>query len=303
MKTKNKILVALDLEEQSIIALKYAEYFAEMLDYELEIVTVVEESSMFSKLFSSKEMEAKMTEDVKAQIDKATAPYAQKVKINTSILFGKPYEKIVEHAENVNPSIIFMGKSEMPRYKRAFVGSNSRHVIIESDFPVITIRGDYDFEKYKAEHKEILVPLDLKKCVSEQISASIEFAKLLNSSLCLFAIEREGSKGEHTKMMSQLAQTKKVVIEAGVKCRTELVENKDKAVYQLICEQAEKMNAALIIIMTREENKFTDLFIGSNAREIINNSDIPVLTIEPWNHEDGSKVFSQYIDVLNVYNK
>ena len=302
MKTKNKILVALDLEAQSMIALQYAEYFAELLDYELEVITVVEESNLFSKMFSSDEIGEKINQDVQLAIDNAIAPFSGKVQINTWIAFGKPYEKIVEHAKAIMPSIIFMGKSEMPRYKRAIVGSNSLHVILESDFPVITVRGNYDFEKYKREHREILVPLDLHKDISEQVSAAIEIASFLKTSLRLFAIERTGSKGEQTKMLSQLAQTK-IVIDSGVDCKTELIQNSEKEVYELICEEVEKNKCALIVIMTREENKFTGLFMGSNARDIINNSDIPVLSIDPWDQKAGSFVFSKYIDVFNVYNK
>lgn len=301
MKTKNNILVALDLEEQAMIALQYAEHYAEMLDYELEVVTVVEETGLFGKLFSQAEIEKKVKENIEERVEKAVAPYSGKVKINTHIAYGKPYEKIVELANKIKPSIIFMGKSEMPKYKQAFLGSNSLHVILESDFPVITIRGAHDFEKYKNEHREILVPLDLRKGVSEQVCAAIEFAKLLKTSMYLFSIERSGSKGEETKMLSQLAQAKKVAIDAGIECRSELVQNKDEEVYKLICNEAKKTKAALIVIMTREENKFTDLFMGSNARNIINNSDVPVLSIEPWDKKAGSDIFEQYIDIFNVY--
>lgn len=303
MKTKNKILVALDLEEQAVIALKYAEYFAEILDYELDVITIVEESGLLSKLFSTDEVEKKLNKDIQEQVEKIIEPYKGKVKINTTIAYGKAYEEIVKHANLTEPSLIFMGKSEMPKYKRAFLGSNSLHVILESDFPVITIRGNYDFEKYKNEHKEIMVPLDLGKGISEQVSAAIEFAKLLDSSLYLYSIERTGSKGEYTKMMTQLAKAKKAVVEAGVDCRTELVQEQNGEVYELICKEADKCNASLIVVMTREESKFKGLFMGSNARDIINNSDIPVLSIEPWDHAAGSKVFSQFIDILGVYNK
>jgi nucleotide-binding universal stress UspA family protein len=303
VKTKNKILVALDLEAQSVVALKYAEHFAEILDYELDVITVVEESSLLSRLFSGDEVEKKLNKDVQEQVDKLIEPYTGKVKINTTISYGKVYEEIIQYAKMTQPSLIFMGKSEMPKYKRAFLGSNSLHVILESDFPVITIRGEYDFEKYKKEHKDILVPLDLKKDISEQISAAVEFTKLFDSSLYLYAVERKGSAGEKTKMLTQLAKVKEALVKEGVKCKTELVSDEKTPVYELICQEAEKCNASLIVIMTRDENKFTDLFMGSNARDIINNSDIPVLSIEPWNKEEGSKVFSQFIDVLNLYNK
>ncbi len=65
MKTKKKILVAIDFEEQSLIALKYAKYFAEVSKYDLEVTTVVEESSVFSKMFSSDEMLIKINEETK----------------------------------------------------------------------------------------------------------------------------------------------------------------------------------------------------------------------------------------------
>lgn len=301
MKTKNKILVALDLEEQSVIALQYAEHFAELLDYELDILTVVEESNLFSKLFSSDEIIEKISKGITQRVDKIIEPYIKKVKINTKIVFGKPYEKIVEHANEIQPAFIFMGKSEHPDFKRPFIGSNSLHVILESDYPVITIRGEYDFEKYKKEHREIFIPVDLKKDISDQVTAAIEFAKLLKTSLRLFSIESTGSKGKEARMLTQLAQTKKAIIEAGVACTAELIQNTEKNVYELICEKAEQIKPALIVIMTRQESKLADLFMGSNARNIINNSTVPVLSVEPWDNNEGSKVFSQYIDIFNVY--
>ncbi|MDF1549645.1 MAG: universal stress protein [Bacteroidales bacterium] len=301
MKTKNKILVALDLEEQSVIALQYAEHFAEVLDYELEILTVIEDNSLFSKIFTSDEIIEKLNKEIKERVDIIIKPYINKVKINTIIAFGTPYEKIVEFAHKIQPAIIFMGKSELPNYKRPFIGSNSLHVILESDYPVITIRGDYNFDKYKKEHREILLPVDLKKDISDQITAAIEFAKLLKTSLRLFSIEKSGSKGKETRMLTQLAQTKKAIIDAGVECNAELIQNTEKDVYELICEKAEQIKPALIVIMTRQESKLADLFMGSNARDIINNSSVPVLSIEPWDNNEGSKVFSQYIDIFNVY--
>ena len=44
---------------------------------------------------------------------------------------------------------------------------------------------------------------------------------------------------------------------------------------------AKKSNADLLMIMTQQENDFTDLFIGSQAQAIINHSEVPVLSIIP----------------------
>lgn len=303
MKTKKKFLVALDLEEQAYIALEYAEYFAEMLDYELDVITIVEESSFVDKLFSDNSMQDKIRESVEEKINNSIEKYKQKVKVNTHIAFGKAYEKIIEYAEANQPSAIFMGKSEMPKYKRAFLGSNSLHVILETDIPVVTIRGKYDFDKYKNEHKDIMVPLDLRKSVDEQMSASIEFAKLMNKALFLYSVEQKGSKGEHTKMLSQLAKIKKTVVDSGIDCRFDLVQDTENDLHDLINNAAAQAQASLIVIMTRAENKFAEFILGSHATNIINNAEIPVVNIEPWDENKGSTVFSKVIDVLGVFNK
>ena len=122
MKTKNKILVPIDFEEQSIIALQYAEYFANLINAELEVFTVIEEAGLLSKLFSSDELIIKLNQEVQKKIDEVVANCTSEVKINTQIVYGKPYEKILEVAKKLNPSFIFMGRSEISKYKKALLG-------------------------------------------------------------------------------------------------------------------------------------------------------------------------------------
>jgi len=303
VKTKNKILVALDFEEQAMIALQYAAYYADILDYDLEVITIVEESNIISKMFSTDELVVKLNQGIKEKVDHAIAPYVKKVKINSSIEYGKPYEKIEEFANKIKPCFIFMGKSEMSKRNQALLGSNSMHVILESSFPVVTIRGNYDFETYTKEHKEILVPLDLKKGIAEQITAAIEIAQLLNAPIRLLSIQTSGGKGREAKMLTQIAQTKKTVVDAGISCIAEIITSTAKPVTELICDEALKYKVSLIVIMTRAENKITELIIGSKASDIINKSNIPVLSVKPWDLESGSDIFSLIFDPLNIINK
>ncbi|MFN8254055.1 MAG: universal stress protein [Bacteroidales bacterium] len=303
MKTKNKILVAVDLEEQALIALKYAVHFAELLDYELETVTVVEETNLISKLFSSDEIVVKLNQGIRERLDKTIEPFIKKVKINSHIAYGKPYEKISELANSIKPCFIIMGKSELSGRNISLLGSNSMHVILEAGFPVITINGKYDFDLYKKEHKEILVPLDLKKSINDQITAAIEFARLLNTGVRIYSVQTSGGKGREAKMLNQIAEAKKLITSAGIKCIAEINNNPSKPIYELIQEKAMEIKASMIIIMTRSESKLTEFIIGSKAMEIINNSNIPVMSIEPWDLEEGSEIFSTFFDPLKYIKK
>ncbi len=301
MKTKKKILVAIDFDEQSLIALKYAKYYAEISKYDLEVMAVIEESGFMSKLVSSDEMVVKINKEAQTKLNEIVGNIPDGIKLNIRIENGKPYEKIIDVAEEIKPAFIFMGKSEMPKYKRPFVGSNSMHVILDSIYPVITIRGNFDFETYRNEHHEILVPLDFKYETSEQVTAAIEFAQIFDTRMRILAIQTHGDKGDEMKLLTKLGKTKKVIEEAGVTCESELIQEEKLSVPEIISETAVKNKTALVVIMTRQESRVSEYVLGSIARNIISGMDIPVLSIQPWDVNEGSKIFTMFYDPLNVY--
>lgn len=303
MNTNKKILVALDLDEQSMIALKYAEYYAQRLNFELEIISVIEQSSLISNLFSSDEMIEKLKKELKNKVNQVVKTCTKNIKINTHILEGKAYEKIDELANKVKPAFIIMGRSEFAKKELSFIGSTCMHVILESGFPVITVRGYRDIEKYKKNNKEILLPLDFKKEVRKQVSVAIELANLIELPIHLISIQTSGGKGREAKILTQLGLVKKIITNAGIKCSSEMINEPDKKVYELICQEAVKRESAFVLIMTHAENKFSSFFIGSNAMEIIHHSDIPVISVEPWDKDSEKSLFATISDPLNVFEK
>jgi len=66
-----------------------------------------------------------------------------------------------------------------------------------------------------------------------------------------------------------------------------------KNVVDEILRVAKRIEADLIMIMTQQEVGFTDLFISSAAQEIINNSEIPVLSIRPVPKKDTTFFVTQ----------
>jgi nucleotide-binding universal stress UspA family protein len=62
---------------------------------------------------------------------------------------------------------------------------------------------------------------------------------------------------------------------------------------KVVNDYAKEIDADLTMIMTQQEMNWTHLFIGSQAQEVINNSEIPVLSIRPMLRKDTS-VFTPY---------
>jgi nucleotide-binding universal stress UspA family protein len=97
------------------------------------------------------------------------------------------------------------------------------------------------------------------------------------------------------RLTRQLDQVKKFIEEQGVDCTAEIVRDTKggQSLSESVIDYANKSKGDLIMIMTQQEEDFTDFFIGSSAQGIINESDIPVLSIIPAPKKDTS-VFHPY---------
>lgn len=302
MKPKDKkILLATDFGEQSLVALEYAQYFAHGTDAGIVLLHVIEENNFFSRLFSNKkEIQKEVEAEAQSQLDKITRNIKDKSKISTHIRYGKVYEQIADLAEEIKPIFIIMGKTEKPSLGKRIIGSNSWHLVEESEFPVLTIRGHRPVNDFENTSKDIILPLDFTKEVNQQITAAIEFAKYFKSAIRLLTIITDDSVSEELKILPMLNKAKDIIEEAGVECTSELKEEQKKPIHQVITEFAQAHTAHLIVIMTQQKSDFIEYFVGSNALEILNKSEIPVLSVKPW-EATKHNVFSSFVDPLGIF--
>ena len=85
------------------------------------------------------------------------------------------------------------------------------------------------------------------------------------------------------KLKDQLVIVKQHIEREGIQCTAEIVKilKSEESLSNAVIKYAEKISADLIMIMTQQENEIKQLFIGSKAKEVIKNSEIPVLSIKP----------------------
>jgi nucleotide-binding universal stress UspA family protein len=209
-------------------------------------------------------------------MDKLASETMQKVniKVNVVISKGKVYEEIQKAARKLKSSFIVMGTNGTVGIKK-FIGSNALRVIRESPCPVITIKG----KKHRFGCKNIVLPLDLTKETREKVNKSIEIARLFTSTVHLVTVLTTTDEFIVKKLQLQMKQVHEFIAEKDINCTVEFINSDD--VTTSIVNYSKKIKADLLMIMTQEEN-WTDLmFISSQAQQIINSSDIPVLSIRP----------------------
>lgn len=285
------ILIPVDFSEQSLIALEQSVNLARLLKAELMLLYVIEESNSVGKIFGRNQGGDDAKESAQADLDKLASETFKKHKVKAATLVakGKVYDKIVEVADMINTVMIIMGCNGSEGLKRKFIGSNALRVVRESKWPVITIKGKH----HRNGCDNIVLPLDLTKETKDKVEKAIELARLYGGAeIRVVSVVLTSDEFVVNRLTRQLGQVKKQIEEASVGCTAEIVKSikGEESLAEIIIDYAHKVDADLIMIMTQQEVDFTLYFIGSSAQEIINHSDIPVLSIIPVNKNETKKL-------------
>jgi len=275
MTLKNHILVPVDFSPQSLIALGQSYNLARLTKATITLIYVIEDN--LNSRFSPKKEGKIMEKGIRNELQKLGTDSTSKSGVHTDVIIsrGKVYEEVHKAAKALKSSLIIMGTNGSVGIKKRFIGSNALRVIREAPCPVITIKG----KKHRSGCKHIVLPLDLTKETKEKVSKSVEIAKLYGSHIYLLSVLTTDDEFIVNKLKRQMTQVEDFIKERNVTCSSELIHGSD--VTEEILKYAKKVDADLIVIMTQRETGWTNMFIGTKAQEVINNTDIPVLSIRP----------------------
>ena len=289
MTSKDIILVPIGFTDQSLVALQQAVTVAKHTNSELFLLSVVEMPTALQKIFSDyEEKQKQFKEKLRENLVELSNKYCEGVSnVKCLVSSGKIYEEITDVAESVGASLIIMGTDGTPKdIKKKFIGSNANKVVRSAPCPVITIKGKSISNAFDM----IALPLDLNKETREKVTNAIQFARFFNSEIRAFSVSfANDDDSTKNKLNRTLSQVREFITSKGVKCSTELVEISSSASFSgSIVKYSEDINADLIMIMTKGEENLDLNFLGSNARKLINKSDIPVMSIRPAAKKDTS---------------
>jgi nucleotide-binding universal stress UspA family protein len=278
------LLIPVDFNEQSLVALEQSYNLARLLQTELVLLYVHEERDFINSLFS-KEQKQQISEDINHRLEEIASEISQKTGLRVSpvVKRGKVHAAILETAEQYNSRFILMGTNDeqSDQEKNSLIGSNTSKVIRQSKIPVITFNTKTHFDGCRS----ILLPLDLTKETRQKVTHAIQMAKLFGSTIKVISVLWDAdSRAIRQQLMAQLAQAQSFIREAGIKCETQLIETGSSAqdlVPAILNYSEEQQDIDLIMIMTQQENRLVEFFIGSAAQQIIRESTIPVMSIIP----------------------
>ncbi|HOI32882.1 MAG: universal stress protein [Bacteroidales bacterium] len=280
----NSLLIPVDFNEQSLIALEQSYNLARLFQTELVLLYVHEERDFINNLFS-KEQKQQINEDINHRLEEIASEVSRKTGLRVSpvVKRGKVHTAILETAEQFNSRFILMGTNDALTESEKFglIGSNTSKVIRQSKIPVITFNTKTHFDGCRS----ILLPLDLTKDTRQKVTHAIQMARLFGSTIKVISVLWDAdSKAIQQQLKAQLFQAQNFIQEAGVKCQAKLLETGSSSqdlVPAILNYSKEQQDIDLIMIMTQQENRLVEFFIGSAAQQIIRESTIPVMSIIP----------------------
>lgn len=280
----NKILIPIDFQEQSLLALEQSYNLARLTDAEIILLYVHEQSGIFAGIFSNDQHN-----EILSKIDERLAELAGKSSITSGLTItyriekGRIYSKIIDVAKEIKASYIVLGthSSEENEQHEKRVGANTSRVIRSATCPVITINAKQLFHGCR----NILLPLDLTKETRQKVTRGIEIAKVYGAGIkVVSALWTKNDPAITGRLYQQGEQVTDFISKAGITCTFEIIESHggEKTLVPSILSYAEQQgDIDLIIILTQQEIGMVEYFVGSHAQEFIRLSDIPVMSIIP----------------------
>ncbi len=213
------------------------------------------------------------------------------------VLTGKRHQKIVEYAEQENVRFILMVDNYPFAQDEKRIGSTLENVIMKATKPVVTVKNVPN-----TIFKNMLIPLDLTKNSRMNLLDSVSLALKFSSQLNLVSVLFGDIDPEKSRINEKIEKYSAVYTQNNIPHTKKLIRKDEDLAYQEILEYAEEINCDSILIMTHKESTRFDNYIGAFAHHIINESKVPVISL---NNASSSQttvdLLSSVIDPLNIF--
>ena len=281
--TNKPALIAIDLDDKSLPRLRNSYPNLKTLGDNIVLLYVFNRRHHFETAEGKEKEISKRSQQLSAiaqEIMEETGLNVQHI-----LQKGKPSTEILKASENYNASMIIM--STRTQFDENYsdedmVGSTTTRVVRQSKVPVFTFNSNVKLKPIK----RILLPLDLTNETKQKVTNAIEIAQRFDAEIqiisAFWSVEDKVIKKE---LLRQLDRIKSFIAEDEIPCSAELIEidgGKSDLTYAIL-HYAKQNESDLIMIMTQQETKMVEFFMGSAAQSILRLAQIPVMSIIPKN--------------------
>ena len=276
-KDKKYILVPVDFLAPSKRAAAYAVRLARRLNSEVFLLHIIETSGLISKFFESGNMLVKVTDQAKEQLHQMVQELGKLdlgVKVGSRVERGKRYERILQTAKEIDARMIILGENHEGDEAQKDLGTTVYHVTLKSLVPVLTLKG-------KAEEfaSSLVVPLDLAQENRKQLYSALVYGLNYKAKIHLVSSLIPGVKVKQSLIYKKMRNARDTLVQNGVETEMQIFEKDKRPTYERVLDYAREIDSSMILLMTHREGYNYDNYIGAFAHHLINQSEVPVLSL------------------------
>ncbi len=279
-----EIIVAIDFSKGSMYALDLAIDIANKTDANIMMVWVDNQSEADSVAHASG---SEIRNEAKSHIEKIEEEYQKKLnkgKLSYKLRKGRVYSEIANQAKYNDADLIIAGTHGTSGFEKMWMGSNAFRIVTYAPCPVITIRYGFNFNKKLV---RIILPIDSSMDTRQKVPFTCKIAKYFDAEIHVLGLYTTSLKAIQRKVDTYVDQVEKYLKDNNVKFVINFV-TADNTTNSTI-EYSQKVNADLIAIMTEQEKTAANFWLGPYAQQMVNNSPIPVLSIQPIEINDSAR--------------
>lgn len=266
------IIVGTDFSEGSFVALAVAVDIARALKTNIKLVWVQKERMLASdeERETMKRLSIEKLQHLCEQYRDQLAP----LEIHYEVKSGRVSSVIADLARRENAPMIVIGTNGASGFEKYWMGSTAVRIVQEAPCPTLSIRQGFNFHK-ALEH--IVVPIRVSTSSREKIRPASMMAHIFGSHVHILGLL--DVPDEEQTLLAYMKQSSDYLTAENIP-HTSVVRKSSNAC-DTILSYAYEINADLLVIHTEQDKFVQQLFLGTNAQQIVHKSQIPVLSLHP----------------------
>ena len=266
------IIVGTDFSEGSYMALELAIDVANRFQSDIILIWARREKLLFSD--EQLDTMTNLAQDKLQMLCDKYQPAMKYGKMRWQITNGKVAPALATTAIRELASMIIIGTNGASGFEKYWIGSQAVRIVQDSPCPVLTVRQGYNFHK---KLERIVVPLRVNANSRQKVPPAASMAKIFDSEVHILALL--DMKEEEGTLKAYVQQAIDYLEKEGVEYKVETREYSNYC--DTVMNYCDDIKADLVVINTEQDRIISQIFLGTNAQQIVHRSQIPVLCIHP----------------------
>lgn len=274
------ILIPTDFSKTGLLAVEHAVFMARLSKANLYLLHAIELSEttfgIYSPAIETPDLsEVEKIANMKLNTLAASLRKEYGITVKTICTRGKAVDAVVNAVKENKIDIVVMGTHGASGFNEFFIGSNAHKTVTLCPCPVITVQR----RSKKLGFTNIVLPIDNKFYSRQKVDAAISLAKQYAAKIHVLGLM--GPDVDPKKFRVKINSVEKAIEKSGLAYVTKTVKDDNLSIASL--KYSKKVKADLIVVLADEESHLSGMLFGALAKQIVNHSKIPVMSIRPVN--------------------